>query len=282
MIAFPNAKINIGLDILRRRPDGYHELATVMMPVGWTDILEIVPGSDTAGDTLTVTGRHVDCPPEKNLVMRAVKALRAVVEFPPVEVYLHKIIPDGAGLGGGSADAAFTLTLLRTLFDLEISDSRLAEVAAGLGADCPFFIYNRTMLCTGTGTDLAPMELRLPRGSRIAIVKPPVSVPTARAYANVQPAVPAESLADLLATLSADQWQGRVTNDFEVSVFAAHPELGDIKNALLEMGAVYAAMSGSGSAIFGIFPADFDDATPLSDIVSDRFPGCDIFVSLPA
>ena len=170
MIAFPNAKINIGLDILRRRPDGYHDLCTVMMPVAWCDILEIVPAAPGADDTLTVTGRRVDCPPEKNLVMRAVRALRAVASFPPVEVHLHKVIPDGAGLGGGSADAAFTLTLLRSLFSLDIDDAHLAAVAASLGADCPFFIYNCPMLCTGTGIELAPFALELPQGARIAIV----------------------------------------------------------------------------------------------------------------
>ena len=139
MILFPNAKINLGLDILRRRPDGYHDIETVMIPVPWCDVLEIVPakGSET---TLTVSGRRVDCPPEKNLVMKAYRALAETVELPPVDIFLRKIIPDGAGLGGGSADAAFTLRGLNELFALGLSDSRLAEIAAGLGADCPFFI----------------------------------------------------------------------------------------------------------------------------------------------
>ncbi len=118
MVTFPNAKINLGLDVLRKRPDGYHDLQTVMMPVGWTDILEIIPGKEV--DSLTVTGRHVDCPPEKNLVMKAVRALRETVDFPPVDIYLHKKIPDGAGLGGGSADAAFTLSTINSLFSLQL------------------------------------------------------------------------------------------------------------------------------------------------------------------
>lgn len=282
MIAFPNAKINIGLDILRRRPDGYHDLCTVMMPVAWCDILEIVHAAPGADDTLTVTGRRVDCPPEKNLVMRAVRALRAVAPFPPVEVHLHKVIPDGAGLGGGSADAAFTLTLLRSLFSLDIDDAHLAAVAASLGADCPFFIYNCPMLCTGTGIELAPFALELPQGARIAIVKPPVSVSTAEAYAKVHPAVPTIDLPSLLRSLPVEKWSGKVVNGFEESVFPGHPELPAIKEQLLGLGALYASMSGSGSAIYAIFPSGADtDARPLSDIVAEKFEGCDTFVSDP-
>lgn len=251
MIVFPNAKINIGLDIVRRRNDGYHDLETVMMPVPWCDILEIVPAQGDT-DTLTVTGRGVDCPPEKNLVMKAVKALRETVDFPPVDIYLEKIIPDGAGLGGGSADAAFALTCIDSLFGLGLPRRRLAEAAARIGADCPFFIYNNVSLCTGTGTDIKAFPLRLPSPLWIAIVKPDESVSTREAYAGVTPSVPVTPLTELL-TLPVSHWQGAVKNDFEASIFPAHPAIAAVKQALLDMGAVYASMSGSGSAVYALF-----------------------------
>ena len=275
MVVFPNAKINIGLDILRKRPDGYHDIATVMFPVDWCDILEIVPaaGADT---TLSVSGRAVDCPPEKNLVMKAYRALDARVELPPVDIFLHKVIPDGAGLGGGSSDAAFTLTALNSLFSLGLEKDELAEIAAGIGADCPFFIYNRPMLATATGTDLAPFPLSL-AGYTAAIVKPPVSVPTAAAYAAVSPCDSGTPLAEvLMAEPNPVRWQGLVKNDFERSVFLSRPEIAGIKAGLLDAGAVYAAMSGSGSAVFGIFAGAGDN---LSETLRRAFPGCDIHLS---
>lgn len=268
MILFPNAKINIGLDIISRRTDGYHDLEMVMYPVKWTDILEIVAAKGTE-TTLTVTGRAVDCPPEKNLVMKAYRALDRMVSLPPVDIYLHKIIPDGAGLGGGSADAAFTLCGLNELFSLDFSDSALAEVAATLGADCPFFIYNRPMLCTGTGTEMTPVNMDL-SGYRIAIVKPHRSVSTREAYAAVTPAKPAISLMNRLSA-GIRQWRDGVKNDFEPSVGALLPEIGQIKQRLYDMGAVYASMSGSGSAVYGIFESDIladDIAAAFSDCVS--------------
>lgn len=279
MICFPNAKINLGLNILNRRPDGYHNLDTVMIPVNWTDILEIIPAESTC-DNLTVTGRGVDCEPEKNLVMKAVKALRAKCDFPGVEIHLHKIIPDGAGLGGGSADAAFTLTMLRQLFNLPLSDAELSDIAATLGADCPVFVTNRASHCTGTGTILAPIDNPIPQGTIVAIVKPPVSVSTKEAYAHVHPAETATPLSSLLKELKPECWQGKIVNDFEASVFPAHPLLPQIKQYLLEAGAFYASMSGSGSALFGLFKAGSTDESALSDRLAESFPECDIRVSL--
>lgn len=253
MMTFPNAKINLGLLITNRRADGYHDLLTVFCPVGWHDILEIVP-SAVGHDTLEVGGNGCDCPPEKNLVMKAVGALRR--EFPDmpfVEIFLEKFIPDGAGLGGGSADAAFTLRSLNSLFSLGLSDDRLAEIAATIGADCPFFIYNHTMIGTGTGTTLSPTTVNFPEGGSIAIVKPPVGVSTREAYAGVNPRPAAVDLADIIARRPVGEWKDLVVNDFEESVFAAHPRLSEIKRRLYESGALYASMSGSGSALFGIF-----------------------------
>lgn len=271
MILFPNAKINIGLDIVGKRPDGYHDIETVMYPVPWCDILEIVPAGGER-TTLTVTGRGVDCPPEKNLVMKAYNALAGQVSLPPVDIYLRKIIPDGAGLGGGSADAAFTLRGLNELFALGFSDDALAEMAAGLGADCPFFIYNRPMLCTGIGTDFAPAAVDL-KGYTIVIVKPAVSVPTALAYSRVTPAVPEMRITGLIAD-APSKWQGRIKNDFEASVFPLYPVVADVKDRLVAMGALYASMSGSGSAVYGIFEGDI-----LSERLTDSFAGCSVFSS---
>lgn len=271
MILFPNAKINLGLDIVEKRPDRYHNIETVMYPVPWCDILEIVPAKGTE-TSLTVTGRRVDCPPEKNLVMKAYRALSELVPLPPVDIYLRKIIPDGAGLGGGSADAAFTLKGLNTLFALDLPDERLADIAARLGADCPFFIYNHPMLCTGIGTEFSPVGIDL-TGYYIIIVKPAVSVPTAQAYSRVTPALPDHRLGELLNE-KPDRWGGLVKNDFEPSVFPLYPAVAAIKERLNEMGAVYTSMSGSGSSVYGLFGSDI-----LSYDLTEMFEGCDVFSS---
>lgn len=272
MITFPNAKINLGLDILRRREDGYHDISTVMLPIGWTDILEIVPAAGWE-DSLTVSGRKVDCPPEKNLVMKAVKALRGLYDFPKVDIFLRKVIPDGAGMGGGSSDAAFTLKTINGLFNLNLDRRRLAEIASQIGADCPFFIYNKPMLCEGTGTTMSAFALSDLSGYDLAVVKPSASVPTAMAYSRVSPALPERSVAEILTDSMPEQWQGRLKNDFEPSVFSALPEVGEIKEKLLEMGAVYCAMSGSGSAVFAFFRHD----TMSAERIEPAFTECDCF-----
>lgn len=274
MVTFPNSKINIGLDILRKRPDGYHDLETVMVPVGWKDILEIVPQKYGSEDVLTITGRHVDCPPEKNLVMKAVGSMRRLYNIPALDIHLHKMIPDGAGLGGGSADAAFTIRMLRDMYVPHISDNRIADIAASLGADCPFFIYNRPMLCKGIGTEMSQFDFHIPEALRIVIIKPSVSVSTREAYANVAPYVPAQPLENLLKMLPIEKWQGKIVNDFELSVFPAFPAIAGIKRLLETSGAVYASMSGSGSAVYGIFETD-----KISDSLAENFPECDICVT---
>lgn len=253
MITFPNAKINIGLDILRKRPDGYHDIETIMIPVPWCDILEIVP-SRGAETTLTISGRHVDCPPEKNLVMKAYRAMNEFTPLPPLDIYLHKVIPDGAGLGGGSADAAFTIAAIAEMLRLDIDKPTLAAIAATIGADCPFFIHNRPMLASGTGTVLNPIELDL-TDYNIIIVKPPVAVPTKEAYAGVIPAIPDVPLAERIAS-GIDNWQTEVINGFESGIIKKHPEIGEIKSRLLKCRAKYAAMTGSGSAVFAIYKGD--------------------------
>lgn len=273
MIAFPNAKINLGLDITDRRPDGYHNLVTVFYPVAWRDILEIVPSASGA-DTLNVSGRGCDCPPEKNLVMEAVRTLRSICDIPPVDIYLRKVIPDGAGLGGGSSDAAFTLRMLRDMYNSGLSDDTLAEVASGIGADCPFFIYNRPMGATGIGNRLEPIEIPALRDKWIAVVKPPVSVSTKEAYAAVRPAAPTIDLREIVSCEPLSRWQGVVKNDFEPSVFPAFPIIAEVKQRLYDLGAVYASMSGSGASVFAIFDND-----SLSDTLRSEFSGCETFMT---
>lgn len=275
MILFPHAKINIGLDIVGRLPNGYHLLETVMAHTDWEDILELTPAEST---TLETTGRPVDCPPEKNLVMKAYRLMsEALGGLPPTRIHLHKNIPDGAGLGGGSADAAYTLRGLNELYNLGLPDEALADLAAQLGADCPFFIYDRPMLCTGIGTDLRPVELPEKELSALtlAIVKPAESVSTAEAYAGVRVATPFVPLAERVRR-SVDDWQGLVTNAFEATVIPRHPLIGEIKEALESLGALYASMSGSGSAVYGLFPEV--DADIMSDLLSKRFPEAAVHV----
>jgi len=272
MILFPNAKINIGLYITSRRNDGYHNLETLFFPVGWQDILEIVPAKGTQ-TTLTVSGNAVECPPEKNLVMKAYAALNEAIPLPPVDIYLHKIIPDGAGLGGGSSDAAFTLKGLNELFRLELTDEQLAAIAAKIGADCPFFIYNRPMLAKGTGNEFTSIDIDL-SGKMIAIIKPRESVSTREAYSGVTPTAPEFDLTTAIRT-DIKEWRGKISNDFEKSIFPAHPAIESVKEQLYALGADYASMSGSGTAVYGIFQSDNSDR--LSEQLAKAFPDCTIF-----
>ena len=270
MVVFPNAKINIGLDIVSRRSDGYHNIETIFVPIPWRDVLEIVPANGNQ-TTLTVTGRVVDCPMEKNLVVKAFRAMQKQYSLPEVDIYLHKIIPDGAGLGGGSADAAFTIIALNEIFELNATKEQLAQVAATIGADCPFFIYNMPMLATGIGADFTQIDLDL-TGYKILVVKPQVSVPTAQAYAGVNPQQPDTPLKHLIK-MPMLKWQGVVKNDFEKSIFPLHPVVSKIKQEMLNMGALYASMSGSGSAVYGIFKGD-----NLAEENPPKFEQCDIFI----
>lgn len=272
MILFPNAKINIGLYITSRRSDGYHNLDTLFYPLMWHDILEIVPakGSET---TLTVSGNSVDCPPEKNLVMKAYRAMNDEVPLPPVDIFLHKIIPDGAGLGGGSSDAAFMLKGLNSIFNLSFSDDRLAGIAAGIGADCPFFIYNQPMFARGIGNEFTPAELDL-SDYVVAVVKPMESVSTKEAYSGVVPSRPEYDLRESVLK-DVVMWRSRVSNDFEKSIFPGHNSIRAVKEKLYETGAVYASMSGSGAAVYGIFPKA--DADRLAETLASLFPGCSTY-----
>lgn len=251
MILRANCKINLGLDILRRRADGYHDLETVMFPVrGLYDEVE-VERTDAPGAAFCSEGLVVDCPDESNLCLKAFRLMRDRYGVDGVRIRLAKHVPFGAGLGGGSADATAVVVALDRLFALGLSETELIDRAAELGSDTAFFVRNTPQLCTGRGEVMTPFPLDL-TGLTLVVVKPDEGVSTREAYAGVRPRVPAVPLAERLRR-PVSEWQGLVTNDFEESVFAAHPAIRAVKERLLEAGALYASMSGSGSAVFGLF-----------------------------
>lgn len=260
MIVFPNAKINIGLSIVSKRSDGYHNLETVFYPVSVTDALEMAAARELK---LTATGIQLDNNAGENLVLRAWSAMEKDFDLPPVHFHLHKVIPFGAGLGGGSSDAAFTLKMVNEFFGLQLNAEELKKYARQIGADCSFFIENRPAFASGTGTYLNPIEIDLSQ-YQIVLLKPNLSVSTPDAYKHVQPA-PASFNLKRLADLHPGQWKNVVVNDFEKSVFQMYPVVKECKEILYKMGALFASMSGSGSAVYGIFrhlPADFDKFIP--------------------
>lgn len=250
MISFPNAKINIGLRITEKRPDGFHNLQSCFYPVGWSDALEII-SADTVG--FSSSGLPIPGAANTNLCLRAYNLLRSDFDLPPVQIHLHKIIPIGAGLGGGSSDAAFTLRLLNDQFGLSLDAPTLENYARRLGSDCAFFIRNRPMYCVEKGDVFEDIAVDL-TGYYILLVYPNLAISTAEAYAGVRPRRPDTSLHDdLLAPV--DTWQTTIHNDFEDSLFPTYPVLAAIRQQLYEAGAVYASMSGSGSTVYGIFDA---------------------------
>lgn len=261
MLCFPNAKINLGLNIINKCPDGYHNIETIFYPIPVVDALEI-----THAETLSFsqTGIKIDTPIEKNLVVKALNLLKKQYKIPDVEIHLLKAIPFGAGLGGGSADAAFMLKLLNDYFNLHISIEKLEELASEIGADCPFFIRNKPVFASGIGNIFEPINLSL-KGYYLCLIKPEIMVSTPEAYSKVIPKVPVISLKEIIQR-PISEWKQWMVNDFESSVFSKHPEIESIKNLLYRKGAIYAAMSGSGSSVFGLF----EEATHLKSL----FNGC--------
>ncbi|GMQ31192.1 4-(cytidine 5'-diphospho)-2-C-methyl-D-erythritol kinase [Algoriphagus confluentis] len=248
MITFPNAKINLGLHITSKRKDGYHDIETCMVPIPLCDALEMVldkkPSWNSSG--LTIPGD-----PKDNLILKAEKLIRKDFQgLPNLSIHLHKNIPMGAGLGGGSADGAFALQLMNNLFDLHLDDFFLEEYAAQLGSDCPFFIENTPKIARGRGEILEPIDLLL-KGSYLVLINPGIHVGTKEAYAGVTPCPPKVKLEEILADRSL--WKAELSNDFEPSIFKNHPEIAGIKEKMYEAGAFYSAMSGSGSSVFGLF-----------------------------
>lgn len=261
MICFPNAKINLGLHVTDKRPDGYHNIETVFYPIPVRDALEVVAAPEFS---FSQTGITIDGPAEKNLVMKALNLLKDRFAIPPMEIHLLKAIPFGAGLGGGSSDAAFMLKLANSFCRLGLGEEELEALAASIGADCPFFIRNKPVFATGTGNVFTPVGLSL-QGYFLCLVKPDIAVSTPEAYSLVKPARPEVSLKDIIMK-PVSEWRGLLVNDFEESVFTRYPAIQNIKEKLYEAGAVYAAMSGSGSSAFGIFDK------PVT--MKEDFPGC--------
>lgn len=277
MITNPNVKINLGLNILRKREDGFHDLETLFFPYfGIHDTLEIIAGDDYSRTSASIFGRYsaemiaqgisedgklmitiarkegVDWDPLKDLTAKAYQMLSEDFQLPPVKIFLEKTSPVGAGLGGGSADAAFALKMLDELFALGLSEQQLAAYASRLGSDCAFFVYNRPMIGEGRGEVLTEYPLSLDSYDLQVLAPEGIAVSTKDAYGGIRPHLPEVPLREALAK-PVEQWDGVLVNDFEETVFDKHPELAAIKRSLYDSGAVYASMSGSGSALFAIY-----------------------------
>ena len=254
MLVFPNAKINLGLYITERRPDGFHNLESVFLPLPWTDALEILPAEPGQPTNITLTGRPIPGDPATNLCVRAYELLQAnFPQLPPAQIYLHKIVPIGAGLGGGSADAAFALKATNELFGLSISLETLEGYARRLGSDCAFFIQNKPVLAVERGDVFQEIDLNL-TGATCVVVYPNLHISTPEAFAGIAPQPPAHALRAALAQ-PMDAWRDTVRNDFEQSLAPKYPVLATIKQQLYAAGATYASLSGSGSAVYGLWAA---------------------------
>lgn len=255
MIVFPFAKINLGLSVIRKRSDGYHDISTLMYPLPFSDVLEILP---SPGQPLNFkqTGLTIEGKSEDNLCLKAWRYMEKKYSIPPCHIHLHKVIPWGAGLGGGSSDAASTIVLLNNLFNLQLKHSELTEAAASIGSDCPFFISGKPAMASGKGEILKEIMPDL-KGVYLILVKPAFGVSTAEAYAGVKPSGTEMNIESIVLG-PKEQWKDKLKNDFEESVFAEHPELTVIKNHFYANGAFYASMTGSGSAIYGMFKKEID------------------------
>ncbi len=252
MISFPNCKINIGLHVTEKRSDGFHNIETVMVPADWQDVLEIVPDDKNTTETdFKSTGIRVFGSKDKNLCIRGYNLLSQHYKLPPVKMHLHKIIPVGAGLGGGSADAAHSIMLLNKVFKLNISEKVQEELVSQLGSDCAFFIKNKAVLATEKGDVFEPVRLK-PKNIFCVIVKPRIHISTSEAYSWIKPKKRNFSLKEMIQ-LPLTEWKNNIENDFEKVVVEKFPVIKNIKNRLYKLGAEYASMTGSGSAVYGLF-----------------------------
>lgn len=266
MLALPCAKINIGLNIVNRRADGYHDLETVFYPVPLTDVLEIKTLSDGSDTEMQIIGMPAGEDERKNLVYRVYDDLRREFSLPAISIYLCKKIPTGAGMGGGSSDAAEMMKMLNKMFELGLSNSDMESRLSHYGADCAFFVKGKAVYAEGIGNVFSDVSVNL-ENKFMVIVKPPISVNTREAYSGITAKTADYDLKKAVAQ-DISSWRGVIKNDFEAPVFKLHPEIGAIKQTLYDMGAVYSAMSGSGSAVFGLFDRPIDN---LNKIFSDCF-----------
>lgn len=246
MVTFPNAKINVGLNILSKRSDGYHNISSCFYPVPFADVLEIV-----TSEQFEFKSSGLSIPGSGNLCIQAFDMIKTDHKIGNVKIHLHKVIPIGSGLGGGSADATFTLKMLDKLFELNLGDQTIKNYAAQLGSDCPFFVRNQPAIASGTGTQLRASKLSL-TGKRLVLISPGIHVSTAEAYSGI---IPNENRINLIEALDRpiEEWKYTVSNDFEASILPKHPKIKEIKEQLYTLGASYASMTGSGAAVYGIF-----------------------------
>jgi 4-diphosphocytidyl-2-C-methyl-D-erythritol kinase len=265
MVIFPNAKINIGLQVLDRRADGYHTISSVLYPIGLKDALEVIPQQDKIGSTFSVSGISIPGDLPSNICLMAEQLLSQDYPVPDSRVHLHKHIPIGAGLGGGSSDGAFMIRLLNDVYELGLAWGEMHHYARQLGSDCSFFVSNRPAIVSGRGELTESINLKL-KGYTLVLVCPAVHVSTREAYSMVQPSPADVDLESFILQHPPAEWKEQVKNDFELPVFRKFPELGAIKEKLYHSGAHYAAMSGSGSAVFGLFAEPMD--------LKKAFPGC--------
>lgn len=268
MTLFPNCKINLGLNIVEKRTDGYHNIETIFYPIPLCDEL-IIEMAQT--DTLDMEGIPVECDMEKNLVYKVLTLLRAQgYHIPPTYMRLKKNIPNGAGLGGGSSDAAFAMKGVNTLYNLGLSDQQMEKYLSGLGADCPVFVQNKPVYATGIGNIFSDIHISL-AGLHLVLVKPNEHIPTKDAYASVHPAYPEIRLKDIIQR-PIETWKELMGNDFEQSIFPKHPLIEQTKEQLYEMGAVYASMSGSGSSVYGLFRKGISTEGLFEDMFTYQCP----------
>lgn len=258
MIIYPNAKINLGLHVIEKRGDGFHNIESVFYPVAWQDMLEVLPDpSKENGVTFSSSGILIPGDVNDNLCVKAYELISKEYPMPAVKVHLHKIIPIGAGLGGGSSDAAFFIKALNEIFELNLAWGELHHYAKQLGADCSFFITNRPVLAEGKGDQLESIAVSL-KGKHVAIVYPGIHVNTGEAYNGITPSKPAIALENLIVETPLEKWKNVLVNDFEKTVFEKYPAIKALKEKMYDHGAIYSAMSGSGSAVFGIFENEID------------------------
>ncbi|HQG77601.1 MAG TPA: 4-(cytidine 5'-diphospho)-2-C-methyl-D-erythritol kinase [Bacteroidales bacterium] len=264
MVIFPKAKINLGLRITARRPDGFHDIETIFYPVGLCDILEMTVNDDKKGkDIFSLSGLGLDADQDGNLVIKAVRKLREAYDLPPLKIHLHKIIPPGTGLGGGSSDAAGALRTMNRVFELALSAQELKTIALDLGSDCPFFIDCQPAFATGRGENLRQVDAVL-EGLYIVLVNPGIPISTREAYLKCSPSKTGVNLSELIHYPVAE-WKSHIINDFEKTVFEQYPQIGIIKRVLYNNGALYSSMSGSGSAVYGIYA----DKPEIPEILRD-------------
>ena len=252
MILFPNAKINIGLNIVKKRKDGFHDIETVFYPIGLSDILEVIENTSSSKNIFRSSGIKIPGNANENLCLKAHQLIKQDYDIPAVKIHLHKTIPIGAGLGGGSSDAAFCIKIIDGLFHLNLSWGEKHHYARQIGSDCSFFVTNKPAFAEGKGDHLESANLNL-TGYYFILVNPDIHISTASAYAGASAKKPKNSLEELIATLPVSKWKNNIENDFENSIFVKYPSIKKIKQQLYDLGATYASMSGSGSSVYGIF-----------------------------